>query len=344
MKTNYDRSPGGYRVHWGIFLIGVGAFVLLLQLYHQSEEAVRQHTLSTLNERIGIAESLLIHPPTGCHLLPRANMFAKDFFQNLEPDHAPDFSLLSAWLKPEYPSAVVAPREIPEIYKDAFTMGGSIPVTEFYFNQAYLGNIEQLPSNVWTKVSVEEYMESTKTTAKYGSDGLNINIGLEKYNIFVAGKRGIVIGSEHPWVEAMALRAGSGPILTVEFGKIVSEHPMISTMVPKEFTEKFLNGAIKPFDYGISFSSLEHDGLGRYGDILNPIGDLQSMAKALSYIKPGGFFFLGLMNGDDSLAFNAHRVYGKIRMPKIMAGWHFVDVIMGGGQHLVIMQNRNGCL
>eukprot|EP00474_Spongospora_subterranea_P000021 CRZ00479.1 hypothetical protein [Spongospora subterranea] len=118
----------------------------------------------------------------------------------------------------------------------------------------------------------------------------------------------------------MALRAGSGPILTVEFGEIISEHPMISTMIPKEFTESFLNGKIEPFDYGISFSSLEHDGLGRYGDILNPIGDLQSLAKALSYIKPGGFFFLGLMNGDDEIVFNAHRIYGKLRMPKIMAG------------------------
>lgn len=68
--------------------------------------------------------------------------------------------------------------------------------------------------------------------------------------------------TESPWVEAMALRAGSGPLLTVEFGKIISDHPMLSTMVPGEFTESFLNGEIEPFDFAISFSSLEHDGLG----------------------------------------------------------------------------------
>eukprot|EP00957_Ditylum_brightwellii_P063704 4834874-Ditylum_brightwellii.AAC.1 len=69
-------------------------------------------------------------------------------------------------------------------------------------------------------------------------------------------------------------------------------------MVPKEFTEAFLNGRIEQFDFGMSFSSLEHDGLGRYGDVLNPIGDLMSMAKMLSVIKPGGLMFIAVPTAD----------------------------------------------
>ena len=140
-------------------------------------------------------------------------------------------------------------------------------------------------------------------------------------------------------------------LLTVEFGEIKSEHPQIETMVPKKFTERFLNGEIEQFDFGVSFSSLEHDGLGRYGDVLNPIGDLQTMAKMLSVIKPGGFFFIGFpLREKDEIAFNAHRYYGVLRLPKIMAGWKYIDIIdqpegqpSGVVQHLIVLQNTNGC-
>eukprot|EP00474_Spongospora_subterranea_P009955 CRZ10413.1 hypothetical protein [Spongospora subterranea] len=340
------RIMDGLKNNRGLYLIAAGVFFLIFQhaMLYNSRQVANADVSEHVKPRIARAEYGLVHAPTQCHFVKRADMKGKSFFADLEPAYAPEFTLLSAWLKPEYPSAVEAPKEIPEIYKDGFTMGGKVKIGKWYFNQAYLGNVQALPQNVWTKADVEDYMVKTLTETKYDGDGLNINTALAKYNQYVKGKRGVVIGSEHPWVEAMALRAGSGPILTVEFGEIISEHPMISTMIPKEFTESFLNGKIEPFDYGISFSSLEHDGLGRYGDILNPIGDLQSLAKALSYIKPGGFFFLGLMNGDDEIVFNAHRIYGKLRMPKIMAGWHFVDVILGGLQHTVVMQNRNGCI
>ena len=49
-----------------------------------------------------------------------------------------------------------------------------------------------------------------------------------------------------------------------------------------------------PYDFVFSYSSLEHDGLGRYGDVLNPIGDLQSMAKLISLVRPGGHVAIGV--------------------------------------------------
>jgi len=36
----------------------------------------------------------------------------------------------------------------------------------------------------------------------------------------------------------------------------------------------FLNNELGHFDGVITYSSLEHSGLGRYGDALNPWGDL----------------------------------------------------------------------
>ena len=266
----------------------------------------------------------------------------------------PDFTLLSAWLKTEAPSATAAPKEIPIMYKDWFSMNGTVSIENMFFNQAYLGG--KALQSVWTNATVSELMEKArkKERMKYWSDGLKLHDGARKYNVYIQGKRGIVVGSETPWVESLFLHYGARKILTVEFGEILSEHPQLATMVPKQFTESFLNAQIDQFDFGVSFSSLEHDGLGRYGDVLNPIGDLHSMAKMLSVIKPGGIFFIAVptRNGEDLLVFNAHRIYGKLRLPLLMAGWNFIDIIhkpdnldrYGTVQHLFVLQNMNGCI
>ncbi|KAJ1487113.1 hypothetical protein T484DRAFT_1787720 [Baffinella frigidus] len=51
-------------------------------------------------------------------------------------------------------------------------------------------------------------------------------------------------------------------------------------MIPAEAREAFANGTMPSFDAVVSFSSVEHTGLGRYGDALNPWGDLQTIARA----------------------------------------------------------------
>jgi Caenorhabditis protein of unknown function, DUF268 len=284
-----------------------------------------------------------------CDILPR-RVDPGHWFSNIIPDAQPEFSLLSAWLKPEYPTALNVSGEIPDMYKEGFTMGGQIRVQGRYFSQVFLGSTSRTAE--WPKEMIEGLiLKAKEKNMKKYRDSPNIYNGIERYIENVRGLRGIVIGSAYPWVEAIVLSYGAARIVTLEFGSIHSTHPQIDTMVPGTFTEHFLNGQIEPFDFGISFSSLEHDGLGRYGDVLNPIGDLQSMAKLLTVIKPGGLFFVGVPTApEDLLAFNAHRVYGPIRTPKFLAGWSYIDMIYShppnqGGytQDLFVLQNLNGC-
>ena len=68
-----------------------------------------------------------------------------------------------------------------------------------------------------------------------------------------------------------------------------------------EFSEKFLEGNLKKFDVIVSFSSLEHSGLGRYGDGLNPWADLMAMAKAWCVVKPDGLALVGVPAGEDMI-------------------------------------------
>ncbi|TPX34738.1 hypothetical protein SmJEL517_g02715 [Synchytrium microbalum] len=282
----------------------------------------------------------------------------------------PEFSLLDAWLKGESARYGPAPKTIPDTLLSEFTMNDTVPVFDAYIDQAsadfralqfsisktaYLGGKALAPE--WTVAKVDEIRAQTRArnmTFNYNSKDI-----YDAYDVFalsvIRGKRGLVIGSEWPWMEAMLLEYGAEHVSTLEFGTIVSLHPKITTYTPKDFTLGVLRKKIAPFDFVVSYSSLEHDGLGRYGDVLNPIGDLQTMAKMLSVLKPGGYAFIGVPCCVDSLVWNVHRKYGPLRLKLMFAGYRLVEVFPrnaflsfkhledGSQQGFFVVQNTYGC-
>ncbi|TPX64634.1 hypothetical protein SpCBS45565_g05735 [Spizellomyces sp. 'palustris'] len=244
----------------------------------------------------------------------------------IKPLGKPDFPLLDAWLKAETARYGPAPSDIPPVLLNDYTFNGSIPVVQRYFDQAYLGN-KALMSD-WTSEQVELYRQGVrKKVAQFNYPNEPIYDALNAHaEVAIKGKRGLVIGSENPWLEAFLLEYGAEHVTTLEFGSIDSKHPQITTFTPKQFSSGFIQGTIHPFDFVFTYSSLEHDGLGRYGDNLNPSGDLQTMAKMLTVVKPGGFMFIGVPCCFDRLDWNAHRIYGPLRLPKMFAGWRILGV------------------
>ena len=51
---------------------------------------------------------------------------------------------------------------------------------------------------------------------------------------------------------------------TIDYVPITTTHPQLSTLHPATLSEKFLNGSQEKFDAMVTYSSLEHSGLGRY--------------------------------------------------------------------------------
>jgi SAM-dependent methyltransferase len=108
---------------------------------------------------------------------------------------------------------------------------------------------------------------------------------------------------------------------------------------------------ITQFDAVFSFSSFEHAGLGRYGDPLNPYGDFEAVAQVSCLLKPGGIFFLGFGIGQDKIEWNAHRIYGKIRLPFVTANFRLLDIVgdfewgkaAWNKQPIMVLQNTFGC-
>lgn len=81
----------------------------------------------------------------------------------------------------------------------------------------------------------------------------------------------------------------------------------------------------RTFDTILSISSFEHDGLGRYGDPLDPYGDLRAMKSCLNMLKPGGKLILSVPVGSGCLVWNIHRIYGAYRLSKLLNDWRLVD-------------------
>lgn len=63
--------------------------------------------------------------------------------------------------------------------------------------------------------------------------------------------------------------------------------------------------------------SIEHFGLGRYGDTLDPTGHLKGLEQLKNMVAPGGKFYLSAPVGRERIEFNAHRVFS----PSTLTGW-----------------------
>jgi len=212
------------------------------------------------------------------------------------------------------------PSTIPEhLYRD-FTMNGQIPVVYWYFDERNDSKIHN---------SAKDYKEAFKKlenrTFEYYWTAINsFYAAFEKYSL--KGKTVLVWGLAGLNCEAMALWQGAEHVYIVDYNKPICEHEKITVFNHEELAKS----GIKT-DIGIAFSSFEHDGLGRYGDPLNPNGDLEAMRTAGKYLKDGGYLWIGVPQGNDCLVWNAHRIYGEKRLPILLKGYN-TEAVFGNNE------------
>ena len=86
----------------------------------------------------------------------------------------------------------------------------------------------------------------------------------------------------------MLVNFGASSVTTIEYANLSIEHQRVTTITPYRVAEHFISGQAVPFDTVFTYSSLEHSGLGRYGDPMSPFGDLEASAQVWCMVKPGG--------------------------------------------------------
>ncbi len=203
------------------------------------------------------------------------------------------------------------PRTIPLEQYEAFTHERKIPVEYTYVDESFFR--DRPP--VYEKEVVDQYIPHVHARKNnyYGITDQYLYQALEMFPI--EGKSVGIMGSTTPWYESIAIAFGASPT-TIDYNKIISHDPRIQSLSVEEIRANPVE-----FDALISISSFEHDGLGRYGDPINPDGDLLAMEKAKEMLKPGGHLFLAIPVGRDLLNWNVHRVYGALRLPQLLKGW-----------------------
>ncbi|KAK2157389.1 hypothetical protein LSH36_193g15016 [Paralvinella palmiformis] len=238
------------------------------------------------------------------------------------------------------------PRYPPDSLIQNFTMNGQMPIIQYLY-------FEPRPANSSPPTFNASYLDELITKVNEGvrvntyAAGSCVEGTLNRRKGDITGKRGVVIGTVTPWLEAILLAYGASHVTTLEYSKLDLQHNQLEMLTPYEFADSYLNGEVNQFDFGATFSSLEHSGLGRYTDPLNPYGDLEAMAQAWCMIKPGGLFLLGIpcsRHGPGYIVWNAHRVYGKVRLRQMTTNWKVLQVVKCHDFHsLFVLQKPRWC-
>jgi len=216
-----------------------------------------------------------------------------------------------------------------------YTLGGRLTLGSEYYDEAPRSGAP--PLITYRQAKIDEWLvkAAQRETNYYGVTDSHLYALIRRHAGVLRGARVAVLGSLEPWYECVALDAGAAQVVTVEYGPRASEDARLSFVTPAEMRARVAAGTWEPFDAAISISSFEHDGLGRYGDPLDGGADISTMAFVRDFVvKPGGHLLFAVPVGGDCVAFNAHRVYGKIRFPLLVAGWTRVDAEGFREEHL----------
>jgi SAM-dependent methyltransferase len=71
--------------------------------------------------------------------------------------------------------------------------------------------------------------------------------------------------------------------------------------------------------------TIEHIGLGRYGDPIDPRGDLKAANELKRVLKPGGHFLFVTPVGKPKIEYNAHRIYSFEQVMEMFSGLDLVE-------------------
>ena len=177
---------------------------------------------------------------------------------------------------------------------------------------------------IWKKAGVDHCVDQALKGEEIGTDHYPNSAkqhykALEKYSI--KGKNILVGGAVSPWVECIAIAYKAKTITTADYNLPIYDGDEINFIHVTDMlqSKKETYGAI------FSFSSIEHDGLGRYGDPLDPFGDVKAMDEFYHVLKPDGLLFLGIPLGADITYFNGHRIYGPCRFEMLLKRWKLLE-------------------
>lgn len=169
-------------------------------------------------------------------------------------------------------SSTPPPRHIPKELLNEFTMNGAVEIRHWYFDGRF--SSRDLPRFTESLLQAKFSRLQNKQHLTYIDDRLLHEL-FSEYSSIIKNKSVIIPGSQTLSFEAYAFFYGAKNVHSIDYQPIITE-------LQRNFTFELVDdfwAHPSEFDLGISYSNFEHDGLGRYGDPINPNGDLIAMQK-----------------------------------------------------------------
>ncbi len=194
-----------------------------------------------------------------------------------------------------------------------------------YFIQRGKDVLIRLPKNV---IRLFEFFGDFRKFRKFSDDRFSVN--LKDIYPCLKDKTSITPFDQHyiyhpAW--AARVLARTRPEFHVDISSKLSFSTIVSAFVPVKFydyrpADMKLSGLESAFadlnklpfedDSQPSIScmhTIEHIGLGRYGDVIDPQGDLKAINELKRVVRPGGDVLFVTPVGIPRIEYNAHRVY-----------------------------------
>ena len=254
--------------------------------------------------------------------------------------------------KLRYPnkSLIIRPpvRMPPDDLMDRFTQNGDMPILkQLYFDQVYPdSNLNEtiLQSQI-TFTEFNKWLIKVKNNEPLNYGDKKFHRIMRIYKNSIKDKSLVVIGTEKPWIEAIGFDLSASHITTLDYTRKQYQHERLEWLHVNDYLDDLISNKqhMEQLDNSASFSSIEHSGLGRYGDPLSPEGNIDAVRQVHCMLKPNGLFFLGLpASTDDSsyIEYNAHRVYGSKRLNLLFNGWTKIDEIKCNDVHKIYVLKK----
>lgn len=242
-------------------------------------------------------------------------------------------ALIERYSAPKLPSTG-PPRQMPEELVAGFTMDGSIELGEFFVDDTMGG---QGSHYKYPRRDIDHMIKGAAAALGSTRGGRKndhwIADALKANRDIIKGGDVLIYGSMEPWYEAMMIAMEAKSVTTVEYNELTYDHPGITTATPQELPA--IVEAKGGFDVALSISSFDHDGLGRYGDPLEPNNDLRAMRTARCFLKDTGVLVATVPIGPDVVVWNLHRRYGERRLPWMLDDWMVEHVVGWKGDDML---------
>jgi hypothetical protein len=224
----------------------------------------------------------------------------------------------TAWL------GLSPPVNVPSHLCSDFSLNGTVPFERLYMDDSNTNEQKNRSYRSRPRETIDNLIEGAqlRKVGYYEETDRYLYSALDRYP--VTGKSVLVVGSTHPWYEAILLAFGASNVVTLEYNELNWDHPKLTTVTVAEWNTPGSLWSARRFDVVVSISSIEHDGLGRYGDPIDPNADLKAMQRIRTqYLKrtAESFLILSVPVKQDLVLWNAGRHYGRVRLPILGRGW-----------------------